>query len=310
MTIDLSGLRDSHRLLIEADLQPIQGSRFQPTGFPDLGAATYDGPDSTDMLLVESSQSMANRMESVCWDTADDDWVPPLRGLPYVQVVDEEDEPFTNSVLEAHRMNSEYIARSEGFKERAIEELGYRKDRRFDPRTQLAPWLLRYDPNSLIHGIFLEEFAGVIRLPRSLSAFIEASDVGLAPSGGVKRGLEPGKKKGEGHVPYARDEYVAPSITAYFNLDLAQLRAFGLGEPAERLLVLLSLYKIRSFLTSGLRLRTACDLELVELRVTRPNGFELPKLEAFDGELPEAIEAVGAEGLFSEPRVTRLTYTG
>lgn len=30
----------SHRLLIEAELVPVQGSRFQPTGFPDLGAAT------------------------------------------------------------------------------------------------------------------------------------------------------------------------------------------------------------------------------------------------------------------------------
>ena len=48
---------------MEADLKPLQGERFQPTGFPDLGAATYQLPDGTRMLLVESAQSMANHLE-------------------------------------------------------------------------------------------------------------------------------------------------------------------------------------------------------------------------------------------------------
>ena len=41
----LDQLDDHPRLLIQAKLRPIQGTRFQPTGFPDLGAATYDAPD-------------------------------------------------------------------------------------------------------------------------------------------------------------------------------------------------------------------------------------------------------------------------
>ena len=41
MPLDLSSLEGAARLLIEVPLRPIQGSRFQPTGFPDLGAATY-----------------------------------------------------------------------------------------------------------------------------------------------------------------------------------------------------------------------------------------------------------------------------
>ena len=51
------------RVLLEADLVPMQGQRFQPTGFADLGAAVYTLPDGTRMLLVESAQSMANRLE-------------------------------------------------------------------------------------------------------------------------------------------------------------------------------------------------------------------------------------------------------
>ena len=45
MALDLSPLADAPRLLVEANLKPVQGTRFQPTGFPGLGAASYNGPD-------------------------------------------------------------------------------------------------------------------------------------------------------------------------------------------------------------------------------------------------------------------------
>ena len=77
--MNTDALKDQPRLLLKAKLQPVQGSRFQPTGFPDLGAATFDAPNgdngSKKMLLVESAQSMANRLEAVCWDEVADDWV-------------------------------------------------------------------------------------------------------------------------------------------------------------------------------------------------------------------------------------------
>src|SRR4026209_1068871 len=109
MSLDFDALKGAPRLLIEAELKPLQGTRFQPTGFPNLGAARYTGPDGTEMLLVESAQSMANRLEAVCWDEPNDDWVAPLRGLPLVKVRDEGKQPLTNSVLDAHRLNSPYI---------------------------------------------------------------------------------------------------------------------------------------------------------------------------------------------------------
>ena len=109
MSLNLDALATAPRLLLEAHLQPLQGTRFQPTGFPNLGAATYDGPNGERMLLVESAQSMANRLETVCWDKPADDWVTPLKGLPLVKVVDKNGKPLTNTVLEAHRINSPYI---------------------------------------------------------------------------------------------------------------------------------------------------------------------------------------------------------
>ncbi len=281
-------LADAPRLLVEARLRPVQGTRFQPTGFPDLGAAEYPLPGGDDRrgLLVESAQSMANRLEAVCWDEERDDLLAPLQGLPYV-VSRLPDGSVTNSILEAHRLNSPYLVNSEGFA-KIKDAIGFEEAKPFD-RRKLAAALMRFDPNSLIHGIFLEKVGGVVRLPRVLSAFIEAADVTVASSGGVKVDrVQPSTKENEettfygkakdgyGNVPYHRDEYVAVEIKAYFNLDLALLRGYRLGPAASDLLITLALYKIRRFLDGGLRLRTACDLDVVDLAVTRPAGFELP----------------------------------
>jgi CRISPR-associated protein Csb1 len=167
--------------------------------------------------------------------------------------------------------------------------------------------LLKHDVNSLLHGVFLEEIAGVIRLPRALSGFIEATDAKVASSGGVKVGLDPSLKEGEGNVIYARDEFVSPEIDAYFNLDLAQLRGYGFPSSVYKLLVAIALFKIRAFLETGLRLRTACDLECDGLDVQRPQGFELPTLAELEKELPALIAAAKPDAKFA---VTTVTYAG
>jgi len=316
MAIDFAGLEKAPRLLIEADLKPLQGARFQPTGFPDLGAAEYRGPDGTPMLLVESAQSMANRLEAVCWSEVEDDWVTPLRGLPVVKVVDVEGRPLTNSVLEAHRLNSPYIL--EGADKTVFEmlrsELAGENGGAVDIR-KLAAVLLRLDANAVLHGVFLakkELAGGRLRLPRCLSAFIEAEDVRVAASGGVKNDrVDPSgdTSAGFGNVPFARDEYVSPRIRAYFNLDLAQIRAFGMGDDVARMLVALSLFKIRRFLEHGLRLRTACDLTPDgDLRVTRPSSFVLPSVTEMEEEIPGLIRGVAEAGHFADPPITTVTY--
>lgn len=310
--MNLDALQNQPRLLLKAALKPLQGTRFQPTGFPDLGAATYDGPDGRKMLLVESAQSMANRLEAVCWDTVSDDWVESLKGLPVVEVKDKAGKPLTNSVLEAHRLNSPYITNAQGFE--AIKDAIAFDDKRPFNRDPLVRALLKYDPNSLLHGIFLEKIAGVIRLPRALTGFIEAEDVTTVASGGVKNDrVRPAKgdegrtaKEGFGNVPFHREEF-AGRITVFFNLDLALIRGFGLGGNVERLLVALALFKIRRFLRDGLRLRTACDLEISgDLTVQRPEGFSVPSLADLEKDLPSLIKT--ASKGFAEPPVTELTF--
>ncbi|MFM9888610.1 MAG: type I-U CRISPR-associated RAMP protein Csb1/Cas7u [Burkholderiales bacterium] len=330
MPLELKALDNIPRLLMEVHLQPLQGARFQPTGFPNLGAATYEGPNGERMLLVESAQSMANRLEAVCWDKPADDWVKPLKGLPLVKVIKnskgkdgkEVQEPLTNSVLEAHRINSPYIL--EGNDKSVFNllksELAEMTEGPVDIK-KLAAVLLRLDANALIHGVFLAKSdlaGGRLRLPRVLSSFIEAADVREAQSGGVKNDrVNPGKggegqtsSEGFGNVPFARSEFTSPGITAYFNLDLAQIRAFGMSEAVTKLLVAFSLFKIQALLHSGLRLRTACDLEVKEsgVIVKRPEGFKVPPLADLETELPILIESVSKEQKWPVDGVTKVTW--
>lgn len=320
MSLNLSSLRQSPRILMKAHLEPALGSRFQPTGFPDLGAAEYEGPDGRRMLLVESAQSMANRLEEVCWDRNADDWVTPLKSLPVVRVRDKDGKPLTNSVLEAHRLNSPYILEGKDTTvlDRLKEDLAGEEQGLVDI-PKLASTLLATDTNALVHGVFLAKSdlaGGRLRMPRALSAFIEAEDVKPAQSGGVKKDeVDPsgkivgaGSDKGFGHVPYPRTEYTAPKITAYFNLDLAQVRGYGLGEAVEDLVTAVSLFKIRRFLDDGLRLRTACDLDCRHIDVDRPEDFELPTRADLEAALPDLIGAVAAENRFGDPRETVVTW--
>lgn len=302
MTSTLALPTQARKLLLEAPLVPVQGRRFQPTGFPDLGSALFETNEGTH-LLVESPQSMANRLERTCWDESRNDLVPCLDGLPYIRV--ERDGAYlTSSVTEAHRINSPYIL--EG-KDKSV--LGLLKDEFADmkegpvDRQRLARVLLRLDPCSLVHGVFLAKSdlaGGRLRMERALSAFIEADGVRPAASGGVKNDhVNPSGEaaKGFGNVPFHREEFTAERITAYFNLDLAQIRGYGLGERAETLLYALSLYKIRAFLEGRLRLRTACDLALDDSRelVVRPEGVALPSLATLAESMPRLIEACKAD---------------
>jgi len=316
MPIDISILSEFPRLLIEAELKPLQGSRFQPTGFPNLGHAVFDEPNGTEqMILVESSQSMANHLESVCWDNVADDWVEPLKGLPFIAVVDNEEKPLTNSVLEAHRINSPYIL--EGKDKTVLDilkkELADIEEGRVDIR-KLAQVLFRYDTNALLHGVFLaksELAGGRLRLPRVLSSFIEAHGAKIATSGGVKNDIvnpSGNTAKGFGNVPFARDEWVCNKMVAYFNLDLRQIRSFGLGKNPETLLIIFALFKVRRFLNEGLRLRTACDLGVEKIHITCPETFELPTLVTLQEELPKLIKMVAQENMFNDPPILTVKY--
>lgn len=299
MTLDLTSLDHTTRLLFSIDLRPVQGDRFQPTGFPSLGAATYQTKNGQ-KVLVESAQSMANRLEATAWDAANAKPVGALDGISHVRVTKSGAEFLTDTMLEPHRLNSPYLLEAPGsvFIAQLKQDLGALENGPIN-RKLFAQVLLKYDVGSLIHGVFLAKpdlAGGRLRVPRALSAFIEASGARVAASGGVKNDhVNPGgdTKRGFGNVPFARDEFTADSIVLHVNFDLAQVRGYGLGLDAERLLLLLGLHRLRRLLDGDLRLRTACDLEPVTRapKATRPEGFVLPPLAELEAELRTSIAA-------------------
>lgn len=317
MTIDYDKLKDTPRLLIEAKLKPLQGHRFQPTRFADLGPARYTLPDRTEMLLVESAQSVANRMELACCQDDQKTLLPELNGLPFVAGI-YNGERLTTSYLESHRLSSPYLLNKE-WATRLSEEMKLKDDYQINYNAVMNT-LFKYDPCALLHGVWLgtkdykAEFSGGrIRLTRILSGFIEAKNVKIAESGGTKfdknaaRLTETGNAEtGYGTLPFPRTEFVG-EITAYFNVDLALLRGYGLADDATKLLIALSLFKIRRFLSTGLRLRTACDLEVDgELVVTRPKDFAVPPETDL---LKECKDYIGkCKSIFADPPITEVEW--
>ena len=76
------------------------------------------------------------------------------------------------------------------------------------------------------------------------------------------------------------------------------------------MLISIALFKIQRLLRDGLRLRTACDLEVVgELTLQRPEGFTVPSLKDLEDEkngLPALIKKTSSG--FAKPSATDLTF--
>jgi CRISPR-associated protein Csb1 len=274
------------------------------------------------------------------FDDAKGDLLDELKGLPYVKItIKSKDGTLlgtTSTLQEAHRLNSGYLwglvpdKNMDDFRANLREEFGIRTDTKKskDKRgkkdsadnaegggvagmlntAKIIKAIFKYDPNSVLHGTFLEKVAGRIRFSRSISGFIEARKVNVAENGGVKIDhVDPtgDAKLGLGNVPFNRKEFTAERITAYFNLDLAQLRGYRLGDDATNLLIALALLKVRRFLEKGLRLRTACDWDVIgEIRM-RPNTFKLPTTAELLAAMPDYIAA--CKPMFADPAITELS---
>jgi CRISPR-associated protein Csb1 len=300
MSLDLTRLDSASRLLVEADLKVATGGggRFQPTGFPDLGPALYRGADGANWLLIESPQSMANRLERVCWVDGDGEtdrvgrYNDACLGIPYVQATDSDGRPLTASTLEAHRLSSPYIWGTQPFDDpdnngNQINLADYLKrlfnlsENRLVPWKKVAEGLLKVDPGCLLHGVWFNEgsFAGgKVRITRALSGYIEARDPATANFGFQKRDpvsdrtdKEAGQSAAEGYgsVIGPKQHFTSPEVKAYFQIDLERLRSYGLSPEQVRALTAWAIYKIRRVLVASrdgvADLRTECKFETVKV---------------------------------------------
>jgi CRISPR-associated protein Csb1 len=169
-----------------------------------------------------------------------------------------------------------------------------------------------------VHGVFLALLdGGRVRAARAVTGFIEAENVRKVISGGVKNSevdptgelqvaeAEAGEKGVYSNVPYSRVEFTAQTTKAYFNVDLALMRGYGLPVEAFQLLTALALLKVRRFLTAHLRLRTACDFQMKgDVVATAPADFQVPDEETLLASVRLGIR--DCKALFADPSVTEL----
>jgi len=314
------------RYIYDVELAPLFGSRFQPTGFPDIGAATftrYEDGREVDALLVESVQSMANRLEATAWDSAENRPVDAVSGLPWVRVVRAKTGEFlTSSRLEAHRLASPFVhtatLNGEPMVDVIKERLALTEDTPLNYRAMAAA-VAQLDPFCLLHGVFFtqKQWLGQPRFTRAVSGVIEAHDVQRAVSGGRKsdqvrhhldkEGEGGGTAEGFGSVPFSRTEWTAKRIIASFVVDVELLRSYGLPNAATETLETLALWEIRNLLDGGLRLRTACDLDLVSA-VTARRGPDLPAANELTDTLHDLIAK--SNGAFGDGEAITVEWSG
>jgi len=336
-SLDPSALLTSndHRLVLEATLAPASGlDRFQPAGFPEIGHVIYDAPRTQNTVekvcIVDSAASMANHLESVCHANAQSlEIASELTGMPYVECLTDDGWPevtvrgphrlVVTTLSEGHRLASTYFL--EGFlvensratdrklgtvlrDEFGIVDLGKRSHPLPEQWWRVFSTIFQYDPNSLVHGIL---FTGLgIKLPRVLTAHLEAFGAGRVGTSGVK--FDKLGKTTSGQPIFAVDEETATEIRATFVIDLAFVRSFGrngngLTEAQKQFLLALSLWKIQRLLSAPFRYRSNCDLELDELK-RRRNGSSEP-IELAHIDIADAIQNAG----FEQPLITKVYWS-
>lgn len=308
-------LKGESPLVLTATLEPIVGDRFQPAGFPEIGHVIYKAPrkggSTENVCIVDSTASMANHLETVCQRGAHDpDLVEELDGMPYIRCVTntaEGQEPTKNrevvvtSLTEGHRIASSYFIEGAVLSGDA-KTTKKNKDGKDEPLTlerdlidkfgivlpgsskahpPSGKWwnvfktICEVDPNSLVHGVLFPQWQ--IKIPRALTAHLEAFGAGRVDRSGVK--FDRLGKTTSGQPIFAVDDATAESIRATFVLDMSLIRSFGrkkregekeaqlgLSAKQQEFLVALALWKIRKLLESPFRFRSGCHLRCTTLQ--------------------------------------------
>jgi len=303
-------LKGESPLVLTATLEPIIGDRFQPAGFPEIGHVIYKAPrkdgSTENVCIVDSAASMANHLETVCQRGAHDlDLVDDLDGMPYIRCVTnttegkeptKDREVVVTSLTEGHRIASTYFldgtvlksddTKGDGnFAGELIKKFGIVLPGSSKAHPPPERWwnvfksIFELDPNSLVHGVLFPQWQ--IKIPRALTAHLEAFGAGRVDRSGVK--FDRLGKTTSGQPIFAVDDATAESIRATFVLDVDLIRSFGrkkgeitLGLSGQRqeFLVALALWKIKKLLESPFRFRSGCHLRCTALECNG-SGIEL-----------------------------------
>lgn len=286
--------------LITARLELTNGRFLQPTGFPDIGACIYRDKEGKRWCLVESEQSMANRLEAVCMKDPGV-WVDDLKGLPVMAVRDPNGALLTTNLCEPHRVASSYVLEGKTDSGKTLKDIFEEKLGLVDggnswpmgKRGELEKLVFALDPGALLHGFQFVQWTFVgLRQTRLLHARLEAelADEPEVHYGMVKwDAIEPKATRQErankGQSIAAKSRIVPREITASFEIDVLGLRSLALDETQKKFLLGLGLWKIGAFLGNkpafdprsrqslpSLRLRADCYLRCTSVSWQADSG--------------------------------------
>jgi CRISPR-associated protein Csb1 len=302
------------RLIVKAQFESLLPT-VQPAGFKDVGAGTFKNPKTGGLsVVVHSPQATANSLEAVTWDSVSNGLTSALKGLPYVEIIDHDGIYRASTHTLPHRLASGYL-----LKHKDSKEFSQQLQADFKSLGEAAT-VFKYCPNSLVHGVFFSHLGdGRVKMARALSASVTAHGCERVNVGGASHdpivssgtqldlksfegsGSNKGSALGIGNLPYYQEAFVASLIEGIFIIDLAQIQSLGLPEKASELLKTLAEYKVAKLLLRPWRIRSGCDLELLEISV------KLREVSVLEAELSTLIKA--CKPYFADPAKTIVSLT-
>lgn len=294
---------------------------FVPAGFVDVGHSTVrDARSGKTLVIVDSVQSIANHLESTIVTQAGQ-VIAGLEAMPYVRLIvtDPKGRTRVTSSLELpHRLASGWFCRSaqlRGFQAELAEKI-------LDHGIAAATF--HYCPNSLLHGVFYSQLAGldpnVAKTPRLLTAEVVARGAQSVPDGGVaKDPLFPsgggfdveslvGEKAtaaevGAGFIPFRHQAFIAEEIELSVYLAQGRIDRLPLPDPAREVLSLLAHLKLALLLANPLDLRAHCIFQSEQIPP------ELGDVDALLAKLQEKLKVCHNLGLLVDPAITEFSLT-
>jgi CRISPR-associated protein Csb1 len=294
---------------------------FVPAGFVDVGhSVVRDASSGKNLVIVDSVQSLANHIEATLLSQPGQ-VIGGLEAMPYVRltITDPAGRTRTTSSLELpHRLASGWFCKAKelkAFQEALATDI-------LD--NGIAAATFRRCPNSLLHGVFYSQLAGldpnVAKTPRLLSAEVVAhgaqsvSDGGVAkdplfPSGegfdveGLVGAKATAAEVGAGYIPYRHQAFIAESIELAIYLAEGRIARLPLPDCTKEVLRLLARFKLARLLAEPLDLRAHCIFEAKAI----PDNLVDP--ESLLRDLQQQLTACQEQGLFADPPVTDFALT-
>jgi len=304
---------------------------FVPAGFADVGhSVVRDASSGENLVIVDSVQSLANHLEATLVREPGQ-LIDGLEALPYVKltITDAAGRTRTSSSLELpHRLASGWLCKANDFTDFQAVLAEDIKDR------GIAAATFQRCPNSLLHGVFYSQLAGldpnIAKSPRLLSAEVVAKGAQSITDGGVakdplvvkgdfdweavfappeKESAKAGESKvsalGVGYIVHRHQAFIAREIELSVYLAEGRIRRLPLQEPAREVLRLLARIKLALLLAEPLDLRAHCIFQVKDGAIPP----ELRDSDTLISQLQQQLQECQQLGLLQDPPITKFELT-